>query len=144
MTALRNAPVELTEEEYDSVTGRGDPQQRYRVYRLCSCERCEGLGKVERVAGAKGMQTGLPRCPDCRGEGRVRELVATAGTPEGVGQLIVQNGLEGAFLECPMGLLDTEGKVGQKWLISPWLPSARNISDAGRTLAQARHTKGER
>ncbi len=141
MTTLRNATVEVSEEAFDHLTGKGDPQQRFRIYRLCECVTCEGTGRAldpERGASA------TKRCPDCRGEGKVRELVATAGDPAGVGEALVQNGREGAFAECPIGVLDTEGEVGQKWLVNPWLPSARNISDAGRTLAGARHTKGER
>jgi hypothetical protein len=146
MTTLRNATVEVSQAAYDSLTGKGDPQQRFRIYRLCECEACEGDGhdhspldpKADRAKALKA------RCPECRGEGKVRQLVATAETPAGLGEALVQNGREGAFAECPVGVLDTEGEVGQKWLVNPWLPSARNISDAGRTLAQARHTKGER
>lgn len=130
MTALRNATLELSETAYDHLTGRGDPQQRYRVYRLCECPMCLGAGKI-----ASAVVEGL-RCPECRGEGRVLDLVATSGNPEGVGQSIIQNALEGVFLECPLGILDTEGEKNQKWLVSPWLPSPRNISDAGRVLGQ--------
>ena len=73
----------------------------------------------------------------------MRELVATAADPEAVGTALVTLGREGEWDECPVGLLDTEGEVGQKWLVRPWGPSARNVSDAGRTLAKSRHTKGE-
>ncbi|HEY1309261.1 MAG TPA: hypothetical protein VGF24_37235 [Vicinamibacterales bacterium] len=48
---------------------------------------------------------------------------------------------EGEFDECPIGLLDTQGETGKKWLILPWLPSARNVSDAARLLAKS---KGEK
>ncbi len=139
MTPLRNAeaePVTVGAGVWESFTGEGDPQERFRVYRLCECDRCNGSGRDDK------SKTG--RCVECRGEGKVKQLVATAGNAEGVGTAIIQNAREGAFAECPIGILDTEGEKGQKWLVSPWLPSARNISDAGRTLAGARHTKGER
>jgi hypothetical protein len=84
------------------------------------------------------------RCKECRGEGRVRERVAECDSPQDVGVALITLGREGEWSECPFGLLDTQGETGQKWLVSPWLPSARNISDAGRTLAGASHQKGER
>ena len=77
------------------------------------------------------------RCGDCRGEGRVRELVAECDTPEAVGVALVTLGREGEWAECPLGVLDTQGEVGKKWLVSPWLPSPRNVSDAGRVLRSA-------
>jgi hypothetical protein len=84
------------------------------------------------------------RCSDCRGEGRVRQELATCATPEAVGVAIVTLAREGEFEDCPLGLLDSEAgeesTVG-KWLVRPWLPSARNVSDAGRTLAKSK-TKG--
>ena len=80
------------------------------------------------------------RCPDCRGEGRTLELVATCATAEAVGVALVTLGREGEWSECPVGVLDQEGEKGQKWIVTPWLPSARNVSDAGRTLAKARKT----
>lgn len=117
----------MTELSWTQVSGRDDPVQRFRLYRLCGCSVCEGSRQVD----------GL-RCPECRGEGRVRELVATAETPEGVGVALVTLGREGEWEECPVGVLDTEGEVGQKWIFRPWLPSPRNVSDAGRTLRTAR------
>src|SRR5688572_16103303 len=114
-----------------------DPRERYVLYRLCDCPTCEGKGK-ERVnvqTYAAGETADLVRCPDCRGEGRIRQEVATAGSPEAVGVALVTLAREGEFSECPIGLLDRMGEVGQKWLISPWLPSARNVTDAARTLA---------
>lgn len=123
----------------DYVTGRGDPQQRYRVYRLCICPDCGGDGrdhspldpKADRVKAMKA------RCPGCRGEGKTLDLVATAATPEGVGAAICQNAEEGAFEECPVGIL----MDGGSWLVKPWLPSPRNVSDAARVLAKSK--KGE-
>lgn len=122
------APLEVSEAAIDSLTGRGDPQQRYRVYRLCICEACEGHGKLADT-----------RCPECRGEGKTLDHVANAGDEAGLGALIITNAREGAFDGCPIGILEDGGS----WLVSPWLPSARNVSDAGRTLAGKRWQKGE-
>jgi hypothetical protein len=131
----------------DSLTGEGDPQQRFRIYRLCACEECDGTGKVEDawLVGPDGDErTGRVRCDECRGEGRLKQLVATAADEGGVGQALVQNAREGAFDECPIGLLDTQGEVGRKWLVTPWTPSPRNVSDAGRVLAQSKGERNER
>jgi hypothetical protein len=78
------------------------------------------------------------RCPDCRGEGRTRDLVATASDAESLGVALVTLAREGEWEGCPIGILDTQGETGQKWLVRPWLPSARNVSDAGRTLARSK------
>lgn len=120
----------------DSLTGRDDPQQRFRVYRLCECFDCMGKGKMP---DPEGLTT--KRCPECRGEGKVLDLVATCADPQSLGVAIVQLGQEGEFNECPIGVLDTQGEKDQKWIILPWLPSPRNVSDAARTLARSR--KGE-
>jgi hypothetical protein len=53
---------------------------------------------------------------------------------------IVTLAREGEWDECPFGLLDSEGEKGKKWLIRPWLPSARNVTDAARTLAKSKRT----
>lgn len=124
----------------DSTPTREELQERFRLYRLCECAECDGRGKQpwyghpEKIASA--------RCPHCRGEGRTRDLVATCESPEAVGVALVTLAREGEFEDCPLGVLDTLGEVGQKWLIRPWLPSPRNVSDAGRTLARAK--RGER
>ena len=122
---------------WDEYTGRGDPEQRFRLYRLCPCERCSGRGR-----GLDTDYDGLiargKRCPDCRGEGRTLELVATCASPEAVGVTLVTLGREGEWAECPVGVLDTEDETGQKWLVSPWLPSARNVSDAARLMRAQR------
>jgi hypothetical protein len=76
----------------------------------------------------------------CDGE---RQLVATCATPEALGVALVTLGREGEFSECPIGVLDTMGEVGQKWIVRPWLPfpTPKNLSDAGRTLQTARKGK---
>lgn len=126
------APV-LKSEEAD---GRNDPEQRYALYRLCQCEECSGAGKLP-ASPEKAVQG---RCWACRGEGRVRELVATCPSPEAVGVALVTLGREGEWDECPIGLLDRqpEGKSTGTWIVRPWLPSPRNVSDAGRLLQAQR------
>lgn len=119
----------MTDTRY--VTGE---DERYRLYRLCECTTCNGIGKWDLYYTPK-------RCEDCRGEGRTRELVATATDPESLGVALVTLGREGEWKDCPIGILDTEGATGEKWLVRPWLPSARNVSDAGRTLAQSKGKK---
>lgn len=124
-----------------SENARSD-EPRYRVYRLCDCDRCVGFGKLY-AGGIPGHKSEKwTRCSDCRGEGKIRQLVAETETPEALGVAIVTLGQEGEFDGCAIGILDTQGEVGQKWLLRPWLPSPRNTSDAGRVLQSAR--KGEK
>ena len=128
--SLKSTPIALEWEEED---GRNDPAQRFALYRLCDCYECDGKGRVQFTP------IGVPqRCPECRGEGRMKELVATCGTPEAVGVALVTLAREGEFSECPLGLLDRMGEKGHKWLISPWLASPRNVTDAARTLAKSK------
>lgn len=111
-------------------------EDRYRIYTLCLCDGCGGRGKAASVE--PGNQNIEVRCKECRGEGRRLTLVATAADPESVGVALVTLAAEGEFESCPIGLMDRpEGQTG-KWLILPYGPSARNISDAGRVLASAR------
>lgn len=109
--------------------------ERFALYRLCECAACAGSGK--QILPDDDFPYKHVRCAFCRGEGRTRDLVATCATPEAVGVALVTLGREGEWDECPVGVLDTEGETGEKWVVRPWLPSARNISDAGRTLAHA-------
>jgi hypothetical protein len=119
----------------DAVDGA---PERFEVYRLCECAGCLGAGKV--LVAPKTFD-GFSRCPDCRGEGRTRDLVATATDEQAVGVAIVTLAREGEFTDCPFGLLDTLGETGQKWLILPWGASPRNVSDAGRVLANSKKEK---
>lgn len=115
--------------------------ERFALYRLCECDACDGTGKENYLFPTSyGHGLGKRRCETCRGEARTKELIATCATPEAVGVAIVTLGREGEWADCPIGVLDTQGETGKKWLVKPWLPSARNISDAGRTLAKARKT----
>lgn len=97
--------------DWDDVSGRNDPAQRMRIYRLCP-------GETE------------------------PELVATCGSEAAVGVALCTLGREGEFDvdegDCSIGILDTEGETGRKWLIRPWLASPKNVSDAGRVLRLAR------
>jgi hypothetical protein len=156
------------------VTPEPNPE-RFRLFRLCDCPTCEGSGKAGfRERGGKWVE--VRRCLDCRGEGRVRQELATCATPEAVGVALVTLAREGEWNECPLGLLDSEpecetcGGTGHipppvshvmkvhpddprgrchtckssgikptgTWLITPWLPSARNVTDAARTLAKSK------
>jgi len=142
-----------------------DPRERFVLYRLCDCPTCEGSGKDR-------SGKFVIRCFDCRGEGRVRQEVASCETPEAVGVALVTLAREGEWEECPFGLLDRMPECGTcegrgkghfplngyeagdnvpcpsckgsgvkptgTWLVSPWLPSARNVTDAARTLAKSK------
>lgn len=112
-----------------------DAEHRYRLYVLCDCHACGGTGKDDTLAHREGP---APRCLLCRGEGKVRDVVAAAEDPEGLGLALVTLGREGELEDCAVGVLDVLGEPGQKWILKPWLPSPRNVSDAGRTLATAR------
>ena len=116
------------------VTDEPDPRERFALYRLCECNACDGIGKTRVL---NHMEPSM-RCWKCRGEGRTRDLIATCATPEAVGVALVTLGREGEWDDCPVGVLDTQGETGKKWLVRPWLPSARNVSDAGRTLARSK------
>lgn len=133
--AVTDSTPILSHEQED---GRDDPRQRFALYRLCECKRCDGRGTLNYMRPGKPYHLNRERCETCRGEGKVRELVATCETPEALGVALVTLGREGEWDECPVGILDRMGEPGEKWIVKPWLPSARNVSDAGRTLSRAR------
>lgn len=130
----------MTDARYVTADEREALDNRYRLYRLCDCTTCGGTGKADHDDLQIGVLT-TRRCADCRGEGRIRDLVATAPDPESVGVALVTLGRESEWDECPLGVLDTMGETGHKWIVRPWLPSARNVSQAGRTLAAQRKGK---
>ncbi len=124
---------ERQDSESTPLTDTMEGAEQYRLYRLCPCGECGGTGKQPTV------QSATERCKTCRGEGKNLELVATAGSKEAVGTALVTLTEEGEFDECPFGLMHRpEGEKG-RWLLKPWLPSARNVSDAGRTLARSKN-----
>ena len=97
----------------------------------------------ESLKGDIDIMSSPQRCPDCRGEGRIRQEVASCESPEAVGVALVTLAREEEWLTedgqpCAFGLLDRAGEKGHKWLILPWMPSPRNVSDAGRVLGSAR------
>lgn len=114
-----------------------DPE-RFRLYRLCPCGECAGRGKMPSTE--PGNQNIEVKCKSCRGEGRSLALVATCGSPEAVGVALVTLGREGEWQDCQLGVLDSAGAKNEKWLVVPWQASARNVRDAARTLAHARHS----
>ena len=117
-----------------NVTPREEEHpERFQLLRLCACSECDGTGRMEYESSATGNMV-RERCAVCRGEGRTRQLIATCATPEAVGVALVTLGREGEWNECPIGVLDTLGEKGEKWIVRPWLPSARNVSDAGKLL----------
>lgn len=136
-TDSRPAPDSTPLLDWEQEDGRDDPRQRFALYRLCECETCNGRGKWKNYDGP-GHTLQTIKCPACRGEGRTLQLLATCESAEAAGVALVTLAREGEWSECPLGLLDRMGEKGQKWLVLPWLPSPRNVSDAGRTLRGAR------
>lgn len=94
----------------EDASGDPDPRQRYRIYRLCP-------GDTE------------------------PELLATCASEAAVGVALCTMGREGEFDpdagDCAVGVLDTMGEVGKKWIFRPWLASPGNVSDAGKVLRSA-------
>lgn len=94
----------------EDVHGEPDPEQRYRIYRLCP-------GEDE---------------PDLLGTCGTEEAVGVALCNWGrEGEFDVENG------DCAHGCLDTFGEPGKRWLWRPWLASPRNVSEAGKVLRRA-------
>lgn len=116
MTSIRDDELEW---EFvsgrEDIDGEFDPRQRYRIYRLC-------MGEKE------------------------PELMATCENEEAVGVTLCQLGRDGEFDptngDCSIGVLDTLGETGRKWLIRPWMASPANVAVAGKVLAAARKKKG--
>ena len=119
-----------------NVTDEPSGAERFELYRLCECTTCEGTGKEpDWVRATYGERVELMRCTECRGEGRTHELIATATDPQSVGVALVTLAREDEWADgCPFGLLDTQGEKGHKWLIKPWEPSTRNVTDAAKLL----------
>jgi hypothetical protein len=109
------------------------------LYAMCECAACGGTGKEPCDEWCFVACPGHGRCLDCRGEGRTRREVASATDEASLGLALVTCAREGEWSEClGFGLLDREGETGQKWLVRPWQPSSRNVSDAARVLAKSK------
>ena len=146
---------------------------RFSLYRLCECPTCEGKGKTFDYAGPwssdpdSGEDWKEIKCPECRGEGRIRQEIASCATPEAVGVAIVTLGREREWEGCAFGLLDRYpecalcGGTGERyeggltniicpeckgsgvkptgtWLVLPWGPSPRQVRDAAKMLRAQR------
>ena len=81
---------------WELVSGRDDPAQRYRIYRLVS----------KRIGG--------------RNFGGILELVATCATEAAVGTTLCTLGREEEWDGVAVGVLDTEGEKDRKWIVNPW------------------------
>lgn len=123
-----------------NATPEHDPRERFSLMRLCDCTACHGKGRVPKRPPEDGRES--VRCSECRGEGRIRQEIASCETPEAVGVALVTLAREGEWEDCPFGLLDRmpEGKQTGTWLILPWQASPRNVRDAARTLARSKKT----
>lgn len=77
--------------DWDDVSGRHDPKQRFRVYRLHHTEE-------------------------------EPKLLATCTDETHVGITICELARGGEFDDAALGILDTEGEKGHRWLVKPWLP----------------------
>ena len=77
----------------------------------------------------------------CRDHAGILTLIATCATPEAVGVAVVTLGREHEFEDCALGILDVLGEKGERWVLRPWEASAKNVSDAGRTLRAARERR---
>ena len=75
----------------------------------------------------------------CQGE-TTKNLIATCATPEALGVALVTLGREGEFIDCAVGILDTAGEVGQKWILKPWRAMPKEVSAAASVLAQSKKT----
>lgn len=106
---------------------------RFSLYRLCECPECGGQGKHQQP---KPLPPLWVKCEECRGEGRIRQEVASCDTPEAVGVALVTCAREGEWEGCQFGLLDREGEEGKRWLVLPWPETARTVRAAAQTLAR--------
>jgi cytochrome c553 len=73
-----------------------------------------------------GLLDRMPECKACEGSGK----------DQAARDLEDRTGYEGACVTCHGSGVKPTGT----WLISPWLPSARNVTEAARTLAKSKRT----
>lgn len=50
------------------------------------------------------------------------QLLATGESEGDVGEAICTMAREGMFDDCALGIIDTMGEKGSRWLVTPWLP----------------------
>jgi hypothetical protein len=78
--------------DWEEVSGRGDPKQRFRIYRLHSTDDDP-------------------------------YLLATCESEQAVGVTICEIAREGQLQDAAVGILDTMGEKGQRWLVNPFAPA---------------------
>lgn len=78
--------------DWEEVSGRNDPRQRYRIYRLHATD----LDPY---------------------------LLATCKDEKAVGVAICEIAREGQLQDAAVGILDTMGEKGQRWLVNPYAPA---------------------
>ncbi len=67
-----------------------------------------------------------------------KELVATCASAEAVGVALITLGRESEWVDCAVGILDTQGETGQKWILKPWRAMPKEVSAAASVLAQSK------
>lgn len=83
---------DMTELSWEEMSGRGDPKQRFRIYRLHATDESP-------------------------------YLLGTCETEEDVGVSICTMAREGQLMDAAVGVLDTAGERGQRWLVNPYAPA---------------------
>lgn len=78
--------------DWEEVSGRNDPRQRYRIYRVHATDDYP-------------------------------YLLATCATESAVGVTICNIAREGQLQDAAVGILDTMGEKGQRWLVNPYAPA---------------------
>ena len=104
----------LDELSWELVSGREDPQQRYRIYRLCPGD------------------TDLQLIACCGTEEAVGVTICTLGRE---GEFDPDEG------DCAIGILDALGDPGQRWIVRPWLASPGNVSTAAKVMRAAQDSR---
>lgn len=78
--------------DWEEVSGRNDPKQRFRIYRLHSTDDSPFL-------------------------------LGTCETEQAVGVAICTFARDGELQDAAVGILDTMGERGQRWLVNPYAPA---------------------
>lgn len=85
------------EVSWEDVSGRDDPKQRYRLYRLSATDEYP-------------------------------YLLGTCETEADVGVAVITMGREGQLRDSTLGILDTAGEKGKRWVLNPFLPVGGVVS----------------